>query len=566
MLIVEPVVSTAEPPQSLRPFADGGNSNSAGRGVLALVVILALGFAVRVEVLRRAENIARDGTVYLTMARQLGRAPAGNVLRSYPYHPGYPAAVSFLAGAIDADWPFGWIAVGRGVSVAMGLVALLALYFIAKAAFNRTIALITVALFGVSEALVRVSCDVISDSMAVAMAMLAVALGLGAAAALRRERFRAIPLAAAAGLAGGIGYLTRPEELLAAIIAAALLLVPLRMNRRARTIQLASLAALAAAVLICVVPYAMTIGCLTQKKTLSDFVLLGSQGPALATVSWSRQAVGAVRRTLDRGQAAVGIPITVLAIVAWTTWGGRYIFRVPLPRPVLITPTRRGAFAMFAASVVMVPLLVGLELNRGPGYLSSRHALMPAMLLAPAAGAGVLILAQWSLLLAGRLKMRRLPNLAVGLWLLAAMTGSAVKATPTLHRDKGSYRRAGVELTRRFGRGNYVLSCDSRTAFFAGAPAEQFQNHAEMPYQLKAEDLASVDALLARARAGAPTKHYRLIALSNSSLLKVGRPDLPAELTRDDSPLKFIAALPSSDAHEHKVWLFAWRDEAEAGR
>ena len=93
------------------------------------------------------------------------------------------------------------------------------------------------------------------------MGVLAVALGLQAARRLRGGQARAIALAAAAGLFGGLGYLTRPEELLgSAIVCVVLAAAAWRTDRRTRGLQIAAIMATLVTTLVCVLPYVMAIG------------------------------------------------------------------------------------------------------------------------------------------------------------------------------------------------------------------------------------------------------------------------------------------------------------------
>ncbi|MCK4601067.1 MAG: glycosyltransferase family 39 protein [Phycisphaerae bacterium] len=518
---------------------------------MALLVAL----LVRLYVVNHAENIARDGTVYLHMARQLAKESPREVVQQFDYHPGFPAAVAAVAGLSKADWPDGWIRSARAVSLATSLLALACLYFIAAAVFDRTIAFITVLLFGVSRAFTEFSCDVVSEPIAVAFVMLAVALGLWAGRKLKRESFWAVALAASAGLAAGLGYLTRPEHLLAAVIAAALLLRR-RLSRRGRAIQLASISALIAATLLCVLPYAIAIDGLTNKKHLGDFVLSGLGGWTLAAASWPIELLSALRVTLDRGRVAMGNVVGVLAVVCWATWIGRYVFRLRLPSKVVIKPAGDGLVAMFSATAVMILVLTALEFNRGPGYLSSRHALMPVMLLSPAAGAGLVILARWTLILADRLKLKRLPRLAVGGWLVAILAIAMIRALPTLHETKACYRQAGQALREKFGGGNYVLSDNNWVKFFADAPAGQFTRGTKSAYILKPQDLATPETLLARADTVSRAKP-QFIAITTDIIARCPNEQIISQLFTDERFESIGKAFVSSK--KHKVWLFRTR-------
>lgn len=527
--------------------------------VFALAMVLLLALAVRVHVARSADLIARDGTVYLHMARELCELPAGEVARRYHYHPGYPAAIAAAARLTGASWPDGWIAAAQAVSVFMGIVALASVYFIAAAVFDRRIALVTVLLLGLGGAFVEISSDVISDAQAVGLAMLSVALALGARRRLREGRRSAILLAGGAGLAAGAGYLTRPEELLAAGVAVVLLLAVGGLSRRGRKIQLAAIVLLAAVTFACVVPYAVAIGSLTQKKGVSDFVLAAQGGLPLAAVTIPIELLSALRKTLDRGREAMSTGVGALAAVCWATWVGRYVLRLRLPKSVLVRPTRVGAFVMFAPAVVMVPLLTALEYRLAPGassYISTRHALMLAMFLAPCGGAGLMILVAWTVRIGERLGIKPRPALAFGVWLAGFAAVMAVWAFPVLHEGKACHRVAGAEIRKQSGPGHFILASAGWAPFYAGAPSEQFTCRTKMSFQLTPRDTGSVGKLLARC-AGDGQRRYSFLVLDSRLTAKADNPQLISQL-RKHPRFRRIATFSSGgkSGRKNEVWVF----------
>lgn len=524
--------------------------------VLAVMLIMAL--LVRLHVASRAQNIARDGTVYLHMARQLTEDP-GSVIRNQDYHPAYPAMVAAVARLTDADWPGGWITSGRAVSIAMSLIALAGVYFISVALFNRTVATIAILLYGLSDGFTRISCDVVSDPTAVAFAVVAIGMGIWAGRKIKTGNWSAVAVAAGAGLAAGLGYLTRPEELLAAGIAL-ILLIRRKLDKRARTVQAVSAIALIAATLICVLPYMSAIGGLTNKKSLEDFVLLGGQGQMLAAVSWPseiHQTLSATWKMIDCTNTALGHVVTFFTMAALVTWFGMYVLRMRLPREVAIRINSDGVIAMFSVAAVILPLLVALVCQKGVGYLSTRHAMMPAIMLIPAAGVGFLICVAWTLKLFDVLRWKRQTSLAVGGWLIAAVIVSAIRALPELHDSKGCYRQAGITLNEQFGSGNYVLTGDSWVKFFADAPPQQFVSPTKFPYTLHPEDLASPNCVIARASAASPRPE--LVAITAYMVADKNCPnkDIVRQLIADRR-FEFIGEHVHND--KHRVWLFRIRD------
>jgi len=525
------------------------------RYALALVGVLAAALGVRLYVLAHTENIARDGVLYLHMGRQFTQRSAAEVIQQTDYHPGYAATVMALSQWAGAPWPDGWVRVGQWVSILMSLAALAALYYVACAAFDPAIALVTVLLIGLSGAYIRTSCDVISDSMCLAMVLLSVAFALAALRRVRGRSWWAPVLAGASGLSAGAGYLTRPEGILGAGAALVLLLLPRRLGARGRAIQAATVAALAATVLVCVLPYAHAIGGFTQKKTLADFVLSAGDGPMLAAASGPTDAWEAFRRGLDRLRAGVGTPITVLVLITAGTWLARTVPRLGVPRSVVAIPSRQGAVAMFLPAILMIPLVMLLEYKQPGRYISSRHMLIPAFLLTPLAGAAVVTLAQWTLCLADTLRLRRIPRLAIGGWVAALVIVMSFDALPILHKGKGCYRQAGLAIRRRFGSGALVLTDDSRVALFAAAPGEQFLRSTVMPSALHPGDAPSFETFLRQVNRTCRAGGYAVIAVSGRFLARVGDRDLLSRLP--DEEFEPIATFQSG--RKDKVWLLRRR-------
>ena len=532
--------------------AERTTSRFALRQAAALLGVLLLALAVRVYVVGHAEGIAQDGVVYLYMAREFQEIGPAASVKHHDYHPGYPLVVAAAARLVGADSPEGWVSVGRWVSVVMSLVALAGLYFVAWAALGHRIGLLTVLILGLSGAYARTSCDVISDSTAAAMVALSVALGLGALRALRSGSEWALLWAAGAGLGAGAGYLTRPEAILGGLVAAALLVSARRPGRKGRAIQIAALTVLAGATLACLLPYAGAIGGFTQKKGLSDFVVSGGAGSALAAAeangTWAH--LEALRRGVDRLRASVGTPVAVLSILTLATWVGGCIRRLRLPESVVIKPTREGVIVMFLPAVVMIPLVIAMEIAQGPRYISSRHMLLPGLFLALAAGAAVVTLAEWTLVLAGALRVRRIRWAAVWGWSIAIVVILMFQAFPILHRGKGCFRRAGLAIREHLGPGRPILTDDPRVALFAGSPGYQFTTDSPMRWLLAPGDAASVEQLIRRAGLTHDGVGYAAVALSGAT---------GARIVSKLPPEKFAPIGEFESGRKEKVWVFQRR-------
>ncbi len=486
----------------------GNHRNRWKFHALLLVVSLAALLGVRVVAARRSEIIARDGAIYLTYARRLADTPAEKLVTQYDYPPGYPLKVLHAARAVGATWPDGWIAAARGVSILHSMIALLCVYLLGSLIFDRTAGLTAMLLVGLHGEFVEKSVEVASDVSAAGLAMLSVVLAIWARQMLSGQVRRARGLAGAlspllafgAGLNAGMAYLVRPEGLIGAMLGLVLVAGIWGLPRRWRLLQAVCVVALIAGTLSAALPYAQAIGGLTSKKEATDFVSAGAALP-LAQVGSVSDLWRGIRRTLDRLRSIGGDATAVFVLLAAATWVGMYLLRLRLPEAVRQAARPRrpvGWLLMLGGLAILGPLVVSLEMQRGrpdEAYISSRHLMIPALLLAPAAGAGAAVMARWTLQLAGRLGWPRKPALARAGWALAAVIAAGVTAFPVSHEGKGVYRRAGEELAGRLRPREVVLAPYAWVPFYAGSPPERFANtgpdyYGTGPSQLTPESIA----------------------------------------------------------------------------
>ena len=250
---------------------------------LGLLLVLCVCLALRAWVVDHTDVIARDGTVYITMARQWTTAPS-EVIRNYDYHVGYPVALlevhRLLAPLGLGEDLRSWELAGQLVSLIAAAAATVALWLLTGMTWGWRVAWVTALVFSLGRKWVDLGADVLSDSLAVAFEMWAIVLALAALDRLEKRSPWALPLAAATGLIAGLGYLVRPEALLPLGLAAAAWLACRFRGRSTWRLTGGAVVLAVAAALFCVLPYALAIGGLTKKKHLSDFVQ-GLAAPAL---------------------------------------------------------------------------------------------------------------------------------------------------------------------------------------------------------------------------------------------------------------------------------------------
>lgn len=477
-----------------------GRGGSRPAHWMMLIAVLAACVGFRVLALARSESIAPDGTIYIAQARQMLQQPGAGV-DHYKYHPGYAMLVAPAGHLLGAEGPVQWQYVGSGVSIAMSAVALLGLFFLARQVTSTEAALVSTALFGLGAQFVETGSDVVSDPTALAMGLCAMALTVSGARRAASGQLAGLGFSACGGLLLGYGYLTRPEILaLLAILPVAALLIARRQASRHRRLVWANIAVLLIATAVPVAPYAVLIGGLTRKKGLDDLVF-GGHGPALAqlSVTWGAELVGAVRRVLDRLRVAGGNLTTALVLITLATWVGRYILRLRLPSRVICRPDPLLLLLTLGPLGVWMAMLTGLELNTPAGYISSRHALMPAAALSLLAGPGLETLIQWTLLLRKRLGCRQLARATRIVFVLIAIALALIEPSLEIpHEGKAPLRQVAGRVPAEPR--DYWLSHEAAIAYYAGAGPVQFQQPSRDHWQLRDENLQSAQAVWDRAQ------------------------------------------------------------------
>ena len=538
-------------------------------------LILAGAVAVRVTALARSEGIAGDGAIYLGMAREMGSSGLVETIHSYAYHPGYSMSVAAMARATGAQWPEGWVTAGQAVSLIAGGVMLVCLWVFARRTFGERAAWGTLFVYALSEPLIVLHCEVASDSLAGALSMLSAVGILAAVDRTRAGKLSAGLPALLGGLAGGAAYLARPEALVIPLAGGMVLLFARRDAKAGRITKVLALAALLGGVATLVLPYALTIGGLTNKKSLQDIVSLSSPGWPLATGGWLN-SLDALRRALDRGRAAIGYVALFLAATTAITWLTHAIRPHGLPRSVVRKPSRVEAAMIAIVTAVMLAVVTSLEIQSGPGYVSSRHMLLPALFLAPLSGAGLITLIHWLRFLTRRggrpIGFRRAAMVMVAL----ALVAMSFNAFPCMHEGKRAYLHAGRYIRRTLGPDRRILASDFRAMLFAGADPSLFRQTVDRETHLLPHMLRS------------PHRVYHvmtnvldrdILIVNQKTMEAVAFADILSKLARDprfEYLGQFDGLAPQPDlspppktvprcGRRHCVWVFRIRRNIEPG-
>jgi hypothetical protein len=417
-----------------------------------LLGLLAVTAGVRLWLIDHTEIIASDGIRYIEMARQWGQDPAG-VIESYDYHVGYPLLIRGAHALLGGLLPAGleaWHVAGQWVSLVFSLAAVAAMYLLAVQAVGRRTAWIAALLWAVGCKWSHLGADVLSDAPAVAFQLWALLVGTWMVRRLRRpgKPSCGLALALVAGLLAGAGYLIRPESL-AVVGVLWILLAGLVWQKRRQWGRCAVAGAvMLAAALLAASPYMIAIGGFSKKKSLSEIVHAPAAVAAVRAVPAGLFADAdyfVLRHLLNMLFEAMHPVPGVLAVLWLLSRLRPLVSKAPVPAVLEARLRPMGRWLIPACMAVYLPIACGLYMN--VGYMSHRHVLVPAAVIAPLAGLGVVHLAGlgcWALARQGR-RLRR-GHLAVVIALVTAACMAGLHTLRPLHEGKAQYRLAGLWL------------------------------------------------------------------------------------------------------------------------
>ena len=432
----------------------------------------------------RSAAIFNDGPRFLRQA-QLFEAGRWDAALADPYHPLYAlaiAAVRRLGAAVGVEGS--WEAIGVGVSIAGGTVAMLCLWGFVRDAFGGVYPWIAATLFAVHSRAIEYTSDVQSEGIYLACFL------AGVWAAWRALSRRSPAAALAAGCAAGAAYWARPEGLGLALVAGAVLCAAAWRQGWPRSAALRCVGALALGAVLWVAPYPLLAHAvtgqwsLTQKKSVAEFLggeraaseaavpravpdpvvepthvpplphVLGTprQGPA----TWD-QGLSAAADLFDTLRSSPRSAIWVAVI--WGVW-------------VCVRRDGFGLRGWFVAALALAYTGLLAQLVLEAGYVSRRHALPPFL---PAFGYAAVGTAQLGGLLTSawaRLRGARTRQPAAE---AAAAVGCAVMAIISLSHqweprrlDKLAERRAAEWLGAETGGVGRLAGSGARIGYYSG--------------------------------------------------------------------------------------------------
>jgi hypothetical protein len=453
----------------------------AGRRILFAVVLLAA--ILHAISIARSFLPAQDGLKFIHVARQFQKDPWPDVVRETDQHPLYPALVAAMEPMVAlfrGTGPDTWRIAAQAVTAFASLALLFPLFGLARSLFDHRIAGMTVAIFALLPVPAEVGHDTLSDSIGLLAILLSLLWG---ARAVRTTSWR---LALAAGAAGGVGYLARPEALLApAAVGLAWICILARKLKLRSLVEAPAPAVLGLSALLFVGGYALVKGQVSEKLALRHGAAIGAQ-PIM---------VRAVPQLLPKGLSGKGLdfspkedtertpvrnPLTALrwmasewwdelcwgfaVMVIWGLVRQRFILRLCRDRDAADSGrTQRWVLGVFTA----VFLLVLMRHTASLGYLSGRHMIPLVAISVPWAAAGTFVCLRGL-----GVKLPWKPKTA---WACGVVAASLVVATLALyqlrpgHPSRWGHWAAGRWLAEHARPSDVVLDTRGWARFRSGA-------------------------------------------------------------------------------------------------
>lgn len=452
------------------------------RSLLAIVVLAAALHAVGIG---RSILPAQDGLKFLKIAAAFQVRPWPDVVRGTDQHPLYPALVALTEPAAAVFLGRGsetWRIAAQVVAAAAAVVLLVPLHGLARALFGGRVADLAALGFVLLPLPMAIGHDTLSDSLGLLACVLALRLGVSALGSGRWEP------AVGCGLVAGLGFLARPEVLVAPL--AVLVTGGGRAIARDATMPrdaLPRLAGLAVAFLAVVGSYALVKGEVSEKLAMRQAAAIGPAAKAprkpghwlpkgLDDPRWDfspkeepaevrRRSVGEVAESLVL-QWSEGLGGVLAFFAVWGLVRDGHARRVLAEGGPRADPGNLGRWCLAVYLGLFTLVLIRHEMRMG--YLSGRHTLTLVTVSLPWAAAGAFVCARGVAVKRGwGPNMTRTGGLVL---LAAAVAAGVVFQVKPAHPTRWGHREAGRWLAAHAGPGDAVLDTRGWAALVSGLP------------------------------------------------------------------------------------------------
>jgi hypothetical protein len=459
----------------------------AGRRFLLVVVVLSA--ALHAASIARSLLPAQDGLKFLRVAGQFQTDPWPDVVRDTDQHPLYPALVALAEpplALILGRGPDTWRIAAQAVAALASLAILVPLFGLARTLFDERIARVAVAIYALLPVPAEVGHDTLSDSLG--LLCIVVSLRYGALAIAGRDWRPAL----ASGLAGGIGYLARPEAILAPLaICLAWGAIQARASRLRTLVSSPVAPAVGLSALVLVGGYTLVKGQISEKLALRHGAALGAPStlvrsvPQLLPKGLDEQHLDFSAKE-DADRTPVHSPLKALhrigiewwdelcwGFAAMVIWGlARQRFILSLCRVGVSEPGRGRTERLVLGVFTAVFLLALVRHTMALGYVSGRHTLPLVAIAVPWAAAGTFVCLRGL-----GVKLPWSPRTAWATGIVAGVLVVSILVVYQLrpgHPTRSGHRAAGRWLAAHRQPSEVVLDTRGWARFIARAPGYDY--------------------------------------------------------------------------------------------
>lgn len=410
-----------------------------------------------------------DGLRYIRQAQEIERGSWSEGLVKSVDHPLHPAAIAAVHRVLGGTEPVSWQRSAQIVSTGSLVLLVIPLYLVGLEVYGPAAAWLSCLLFLGNPIAGFVVINVLSECTF----LLFWTWGLwGGLRFLREGRFLWLPLTIAFG---ALAYLARPEGMLLPLtLVATLLLLPLHWATRIYWPRWwAAVAFLLIGPLALVGPYMAAKGGLGTKPSIAR--LLGTAPKAAPTALERERPLPSDQSVFETYRLASKRMVKVVRACVTTPLLPLVLLGLATARPW----SARARVWLFTGLIVAASVVGLIRLHATGGYLTTRHAMVPGMLLILAAANGlgwlirsVVIPGEWL----GRSGERFRLGPAVWAALLAGLLILPhVQAMTPYHGSFSAYRDAGAWIaeTKTHEHGK-VLDLTDWALFFSGQPGFKY--------------------------------------------------------------------------------------------
>jgi hypothetical protein len=348
--------------------------HTAGAGLLIGIAAALLGVLIR-----HTETSFADGLRYIRQAERIDAAGLGDGAKEGTDHPLHPLLIATAHRLLGGDGPASWQRAALWLSFACTVLLVAPIYMITIELFDRRAAWLACLLVMINPLSSYIVVNVLSESTF----LLPWTFGVWAAIRfLHAGRLRFLVLAIGFG---ALAYLTRPEGLLlsCALLASLLASAVFRATRLDWRQWRRLVGCLLGGVMLLAGPYIALRGGLGTKPGIARVLGLAPRSNRLALererplepdqplIETYKLASVRMLKVMRAAVTPTLLPFALLGVLLWARRGSH------------------GRAAMFLAMVLAASAVALVRLHATGGYCTTRHGLIPGMLLSLAAAGGL---------------------------------------------------------------------------------------------------------------------------------------------------------------------------------